>query len=133
MNITTSNPILSAKRRAICGREEYHFRVGDRINQNHSHSDNVASSPPIQCPKPSSVTTTYEEDEYQASQQFYSSKTWTMYHLIMQQRARRNSFTSKNTKTIGPRSNSHELISPRRSQTVQGIYQIEGTVFDKEF
>lgn len=132
MNITTTNPIIGARRRAICGREEYHFRVEDR-RINYSHSDNVASSPPIQCPKPSSITTTYEEDEYQASQQFYSSKTWAMYHMIMEQRARRNSFTSKNTTTIGPRSNSDELMSPRSSQTAQSICQIEGTVFDMEF
>lgn len=131
MNITISNPIIGARRRAICGREEYRFRATDRIN--HSHSDNVASSPPIQCPKPSSITTTYEEDEYQASQQFYSSKTWAMYHMIMEQRARRNSLTSKNTTTIGPRSNSDELMSPRSSQTAQSICQIEGTVFDMEF
>lgn len=131
MNITTSNPIIGTRRRAICERGEYHFGVGDRIN--HSHSDNVASSPPIQCPKPSSITTTYEEDEYQASQQFYSSKTWAMYHMIMEQRARRNSLTSKNGTTIGPRSKSDELMSPRSPQTVQDICQIEGTVFDMEF
>ena len=131
MNITSTKPIFNARRRAIRGKGEYHFRTEDRINR--SHSDVVASSPPIQCPKPSSITTTYEEDEYQASQQFYSSKTWAMYHMIMEQRARRNSLTSKNGTTIGPRSKSDELTSTRSSQTVQGICQIEGTVFDLEF